>query len=392
LRPPARVPAPGRLRAAVAAAIALVLCASPSPGWARAARAGVARQLAQAEARFRSLTESPTARRRLELWDRAAARFRAIVDADPSGAYAADASYMIAEVHHERFHTFHRPGDLDRAIEAYEHLLDRYPRSRTADDALVHLGEIHYYQLGDVEQALRFYKRAIREYPDGNMTDRARVRAAAIEGSDSRPRATVDSGEAALGERPLPGRPLSSPGAVIGGRAAGGPAGGPERSEGRENLRSSPARSAGREGLIRSEGRQSSDMRGLVDRAPGLEETEPPREEGTAPPPAREEEKPGPRVTEKPEEPEEPEPSRVMPQPAEVGGRAPVTVPARPLNPLLEEGPIPLKTPADRLPVLSPAGPRSQVAPPEVPRAARADCNDAARADSHDAARPGRRG
>jgi hypothetical protein len=308
----------------------------------------------QAESRFRSLTESPTARRSPERWDRAEARFRAIVDASPSGPWADDASYLLAEVCHERFHTFHREGDLDRAIEQYERLVDGYPRSPHADDALVQLGEIHYYQLGDPDQALRLYRRVLRDYPAGDMAARARARATAIE-RRAPTRATVDAHEATLGDHPAPPRPLSSPGAVIGGRLlTGRPAGGPARSEGRDGL----IRSEGRDGLTRSEGRD-----GLTRSEDGIPTGGDGRSEGRQGPVSRvrAERLPESLEPEGPEQSGAPEPPGAAPTPLETGSGAAGPRPSRPLNPLLEEGPIPLRTPADNLPVLAPQGPRSQV-------------------------------
>ena len=348
----------GFVQAALVAA-ALLLALGPS---ASEARTSLARRFRDAQARFRSLTESPTARLRPDRWDQAAARFRAIADANPSGAWADDASYLLAEVYHERFHTFHRELDLDRAIETYEGLVERHPTSPYADDALVQLGEIHYYQLGDRDQALRFYRRVLREHPAGDMADRARTRTSAIETqgvpsgarADSvqlraRPRVSVDASEATVGERALPGRPLlSSPGAVIGGRTNSRvPA---------ELLPRPLAPEAPRD--AESEGEATAPR--------------PPRREDTgAPLPAIGEASAPPLV---PAEEGETEPPRAMRARPEPEGRTLRTVPSRPLNPLLEEGSIPLRTPADRLPVLSPAGPRSQIdRSPEVPSEARAD-------------------
>ncbi len=372
------LPAPEALLA-VLAAVMMVAVTPPAFG----ARVSTARRFKQAEARFRSLTESPTARRRPELWDQSAARFRAIVSANPSGDWADDASYLLAEVYHERFHTFRRDADLDRAIEQYERLVDRYPQSPYADDALVQLGEIHYYQLGDSDQALRFYRRALRDYPDGDATVSARVRVAAIErpkvpgpgipspevpsaaradsdnaradsesaraDSDSArtdsknaragtvqwrplPRATVDTNEATVGERPLPRRPLlSSPGAVIGGRKGG---------------------------RVPSE---------LLPKTLAPEEPEASRagdgggETTTPQPPARADMNAPSPAPEETDAPEPAEPTGATPVPLESGSAVPRPAPSRPLNPLLEEGPIPLRTPADKLPVLAPEGPRSQI-------------------------------
>ena len=326
---------PRFLRTALAAALALALVPTPSDGRTRSAGTSTAQRFRQAVTRFRNLTESPTARRRPELWDQAAARFRAIASASPSGAYADDASYLLGEVYHERFHTFHRDLDLDLAIETYEAVPTRYPGSSYADDALVQLGEIHYYQLGDARQALRFYRRAVEDYPYGDMTGRARIRIGAIEKRDVHPRATVDSPEATVGTRPLPGRPLSSPGAVVGGRLPVERVPVERVPMERLPVERLPEIEAPREATVPRAGEAEGEA--TASPPPALRET-------VTPPPG-------------PEESGDGEAARA---PMAEGSGVPGSMPSRPLNPLLEEGPIPLRTPADRLPILPTEGPRSQ--------------------------------
>ncbi len=328
----------GRTAGAALVAGALLLALGPS---ASEARTSLRRQFEQAQARFHSLTQSPAERLRPELWDQAEARFRAIVDASPAGGWADDATYLLAEVYHARFHTFHREFDLDRAIETYAGLVEDHPGSPYADDALVRLGEIHYYQLRDPDGALRFYRRVLRDHPGGDMADQARTRMVAIERRFPRSRLSVDRNEATVGARALPGTPLlSSPGAVIGGR-----------------INSRVPAELLRKTLVPEAPRDAEEMG---------EATAPPpprREEGFASPPAIEESAAPPLV---PAEDREPQAPRAMDARPEAQGGPLRTAPSRPLNPLLEEGPIPLRTPADRLPVLAPAGPRSRAIISEV--------------------------
>ncbi len=306
-----------------AAAILAMLWAAPRAARAQAAAsADASERLDDAFARFRALTESPTARRRPELWNQAASRFEAILRANPAAPRAGEAAYLLGEVYHERYHTFHARGELDRAVAAYRHVLARYPHSAYADDALYQLGEINYYQLGDAWNAYVDYRRITREYPDSDMAPRARIRLATLDQARTTPSVPLPSPGAVVGGSPSAGSPLSSPGAVVG-----------ESPKGRRTVILGPTPPR-----IPEAPRRASRKERRSRRAARLE----------------------PPVTEVPRE-TRPETSAlattppVAPSPAPTPS-APASSTARPPNPLLEEGSIPLRRPSENLPRLPLSG------------------------------------
>ncbi|OGP85506.1 MAG: hypothetical protein A2Y95_05615 [Deltaproteobacteria bacterium RBG_13_65_10] len=291
----------------VAVAIFVIFAATPRACRAQArASTDMAGRLDDALARLRALTESPTGRRRPELWDQAAARFEAIRRADPGAPRADEAAYLLGEVYYERYHVFRAPADLDRAIAAYRHVVARYPHSAYADDALYQLGEIHYYQLGDTRSAYVQYRRIVREHPGSDMAQRARIRLAALDQAQAAPSTPISSARAVVGHAPSGRKPLSSPGAVLG-----------ELPGGRRTVILDP---------------------------PSAEIPEAPRRA------SRKE-----RALQRAARPEAPV-KQVSPKASAPAAVAPRGGYARSRNPLLEEGPIPLRKPSDALPRLPASG------------------------------------
>jgi tetratricopeptide (TPR) repeat protein len=124
---------------------------------------------------------------------------------------------MLGEIHRERYRLFRERRELERAVAAYEHVIEKYPRSAFADDALVHLADIHYYNLDDSRGAYALYRRVVERYPGGDNASRARIRTVAIE--HRHPEYAARPGAGTGGPEPVSGwdKPLSSPGAVTGG-------------------------------------------------------------------------------------------------------------------------------------------------------------------------------
>lgn len=166
-----------------------------------------------ARARFEALLASQEARARPDRWDDVERRFRAILNADPGGPQADGAAFMLGEIHAERYRFFRDRRDIDRAVRAYEHLIERYPQSALADDALVRLADILYYNLDDTGGALALYRRVVERYPASDKATRAQVRTVAIE------RRHPEYAGAVAGAAPerRSDKPLSSPGAVVDG-------------------------------------------------------------------------------------------------------------------------------------------------------------------------------
>ncbi|MDP3939496.1 MAG: hypothetical protein Q8R92_15360 [Deltaproteobacteria bacterium] len=243
---------------------------------------------------FESFLQNPDRFKDTGRWDGFADRFRRIYETDRGGPRADEALYMVGEVNYERHRVFRRREYLDAAISAFTRLLDSYRYSSMGSDALVGLADIHYYNLDDPRRAYLLYRRAARDYADTEAARRARVRLVAIEAQHPEFASADDSQLEGLIPPAGSGKPLPSPGAVVGGRTGGRPATAGRTTAGRTTVEQTPAATAAR--TVRD----------------------------PAPPP--------------------------RPVRSDAAASAPG-------NPLLQKGPNPFKRPSDDLPVLSSPGP-----------------------------------
>lgn len=139
---------------------------------------------------------------RLLQYDKAAAAFRAALDADPSHPQKADlmlrsgialfhsgkrpeAASMLerllkaklpdcrcAEALNWLGKSYSRLGMREEAVETFQKLVRLYPESDWADDALYLSGNV-YRDANDIKTALRYYRRVVEEYPESSFADSA---------------------------------------------------------------------------------------------------------------------------------------------------------------------------------------------------------------------------
>lgn len=126
-------------------------------------------------------------------------------------AYAGDPSvgpkslYMLARCYRELYGYSRSRKDLNSAVERYSRLVEKYPSSRFADDALYSLGEL-YQRTGRVTLAQKTYKRLIRAYPKSDRARSARIRLkkmgvrVSASGGSGKSRTSADRQEAGRGK------------------------------------------------------------------------------------------------------------------------------------------------------------------------------------------------
>jgi len=56
-------------------------------------------------------------------------------------------------------------GDFDESIEAYERLLEAYPKSDRAPEAMYAIGTIYQSHKGEPNKAIEAYRRLVKEFP-----------------------------------------------------------------------------------------------------------------------------------------------------------------------------------------------------------------------------------
>ena len=80
--------------------------------------------------------------------------------------------YMMARTYRELYGYSKRRADLSEAVERYEVLIERFPDSQLADDALYALGFL-YLRVGKKDVALDAWAQLVTEYPKSRYTKKA---------------------------------------------------------------------------------------------------------------------------------------------------------------------------------------------------------------------------
>ncbi|MDF1563525.1 MAG: N-acetylmuramoyl-L-alanine amidase [Deltaproteobacteria bacterium] len=104
---------------------------------------------------------------------------------------APDALYNAGQLGWSLYKVSRLRSDLRRALDAFEALAERHPRSKLADDALCLMGEILLAHGGDASEAYLHFAAAAERYPKGDMapTARAQVKALAAHAPKPAPKA-----------------------------------------------------------------------------------------------------------------------------------------------------------------------------------------------------------
>ncbi len=95
---------------------------------------------------------------RQQRWSSAVIALQRLADMLPAGDEPPDALFMMATLYSDRL------GELGRAMDIYEDMLQRYPESEKLSRAVLAMGQI-YFQRGDLPRARQFFGRVIEEYP-----------------------------------------------------------------------------------------------------------------------------------------------------------------------------------------------------------------------------------
>lgn len=104
-----------------------------------------------------------------EPWEKLAAEFRSIYDADPGWPNRPAALFRAAESLEELARRSFAKADARKAIECYESVAMRHADSRLADDALFHAARLRAAWLKDDKGALDLIGRIKSQYPKGDM-------------------------------------------------------------------------------------------------------------------------------------------------------------------------------------------------------------------------------
>lgn len=127
-----------------------------------------------AKARVVSLKDDAKKSSQRESWEKLAAEFHSIYEADPAWPNRAAALYKAAESLEELSRRSCSKADTRKAIALYETLALRHASSRLADDSLYKAARLRAAVLKDDKGALNLIDRIKRQYPAGDMIKESR--------------------------------------------------------------------------------------------------------------------------------------------------------------------------------------------------------------------------
>ncbi len=134
----------------------------------------------RARASYDRLASSARLRRYRKNWLRVIDAFRRVYLKYPDNKEIAPrALFMMGRCYVELYGYSRRLSDIQEAIERYQVLVEKYPLSRLADDALYQMGQI-YKMTGRPSSAIKAWKRILKDYPNGSHARLARHRLEAL--------------------------------------------------------------------------------------------------------------------------------------------------------------------------------------------------------------------
>jgi len=174
--------------------VALLLLAALAPARLTAATpSAAAREYDAARRSYFALQASPQKQRFRHHWVKVIAAFRGILNDYPASLEAPRAAYTAAELWSDLYRVSRRASDLDQALASYDRVVEGYPKSSLADDALWQQARLERQWHGGDQAAADRLALLLDRYPNGDMQARARRLAKELPAARRRPR-----GEATL--------------------------------------------------------------------------------------------------------------------------------------------------------------------------------------------------
>ncbi len=134
----------------------------------------------RARAAYDRLASSARLRRYRKNWLKVIDAFRRVYLKYPGNKEIAPrALFMMGRCYVELYGYSRRLSDIQEAIERYQVLVERYPFSRLADDALYQVGQI-YKMTGRPTSAIKAWRQILKDYPNGSHARLARHKLEAL--------------------------------------------------------------------------------------------------------------------------------------------------------------------------------------------------------------------
>lgn len=109
-------------------------------------------------------------------WDELIGEANAFVARGLSSEIAPKTLFLLVRMHEHIFSKHKEAHELAAALEWSERLVQQYPESQLADEALFTLGKLEESGRGDSKASQRAFRRILEDYPDGNMAPEAQKR------------------------------------------------------------------------------------------------------------------------------------------------------------------------------------------------------------------------
>lgn len=124
----------------------------------------------KAKSEYDRLARSSRLRTHRTAWVRVIKKFRKVYLTYPNDKKVAPkALFMMARCYSELYGYSGARKDIREAIERYQVLVERFPKSRLADDALYALGDL-YKRTGNIRLAREAWEKIVEEYPKRDKT------------------------------------------------------------------------------------------------------------------------------------------------------------------------------------------------------------------------------
>jgi N-acetylmuramoyl-L-alanine amidase len=91
----------------------------------------------------------------------------------PDSERGDDSLYMVGRLYEELYEQSMNKKDLSRAIDAYEKLIQNYPKSTLTDDARFKIANIYRYGFKDFASAYSNFDTVVKKYPNSDMKPKA---------------------------------------------------------------------------------------------------------------------------------------------------------------------------------------------------------------------------
>jgi len=136
-------------------------------------------------------------------WQRVAARFEKVASQFPDSSRAPDALYTAGRLYLGLYEISRVPADLERALELFGQVVERFPQNHLADDSQLYVATAWLEYLKQPQRARNELAFLVNAFPQGDVTPKARSMLEDLGGSsDSDP-------EVKTGKQPSPASPTA---------------------------------------------------------------------------------------------------------------------------------------------------------------------------------------